>query len=115
MSPSHPSDDLVERAAKAMLNTAGIGELPATVVSNVRRAIAEHETNGLVSRPVSHTRHEDVSWLALAMTLLLIITSGWIIGFRQYLLSEVAGAPVGNQRPKVRILYRRTSRSHETK
>jgi hypothetical protein len=91
MNSNQPSDDLVERAMTAMLNTAGTDELPAAVLSHVRRTIAERQAVGLITRPAAGTRRERVSWLALAMTLLLMVTSAGSVGFHRRLLSEVAG------------------------
>jgi hypothetical protein len=91
MNPNDRGDDLVEQAIQAMLNTAGTDQPPAEVVNQVRRTIAGRQTAGLVNRPASDTHRDRVSWLALAMTLLLMVTTGWIVGFHQRLLSEVAG------------------------
>ena len=91
MNSNHPSDDLVERAITAMLNTTGTDELPATVVSHVRRTLAERQAASLVTRPADGTHRERVSWLALAMTLLLMVTSACSVGFHRRLWSEVAG------------------------
>jgi hypothetical protein len=91
MNPNQSNDDLVERATKAMLNTEGTDSPPAAVVNQVRQTIAERQSTGSVSRPMSGNRYDGVSWLALAMTLLLMVTGGSIIGFHSRLLSEVAG------------------------
>jgi len=91
MNPNHPTDDLVEQAIEALLNTAGSDEPPPMLVSQVRQAIAERQNARLVNRPTSGVPRNRVSWLALAVTLLLMVTSGWIVGFQGHLLSRIAG------------------------
>ena len=93
MNPNESNDDLVERAITAMLKTAGTDSPPATVVNRVRQTIAERQSAGSANRPMSGNRYEGVSWLALAMTLLLMVTCGSLVGFHRRLLSEVAGQP----------------------
>jgi len=100
MNPNQSNDDLVEQAIKAMLNTGGTDSPPVTVVSQVRRTIAERQTADLVNRPMSGTHRDRVSWLALAMTLLLMVASGWIVGFHDRLFSEVAGQQSATNGPR---------------
>jgi hypothetical protein len=90
MNPNKPNDDLVNRAIRAMLNTAGTDEVPAAVVAQVRRTLAERQATGPATRVADSTGRERVSWSTLAVTLLLIVTMGWIVGFHERLTSGVA-------------------------
>jgi hypothetical protein len=91
MNSNDPGDDLVEQAIKALLRTAGPDEPPATVLSRVRRAMADRQAAGLAKCPVSGTPRDRISWLALAATLLLMVASGCFVGFHRRLFSEIAG------------------------
>jgi hypothetical protein len=91
MNSNHPGDDLVARAIKALLGTAGPDEPPAMVLSQVRQTIADRQTPGFAKPPMPGTHRDGVSWLALAVSLLLMLASGWVAGYHGRLFSQIAG------------------------
>jgi hypothetical protein len=94
MNPDHPNDDLVARALEALLATPGPNEPPARTMQQVRREIAARQAMPTAGKAASTRRHDRVSWLALAMTILLLLAAGWTVGFHRALLSRVAGEQV---------------------
>lgn len=91
MNSNDPGDDLVDRAIEALLTTAGPDKPPDIVVSQIRQAIANRQTTSLAKRRVSDTHRDRISWLALTVTLLLMVASGWVVGYHGRLFSEIAG------------------------
>lgn len=94
MNPDHPNDDVVARALDALLGTPGPDDPPADTVRRVRTEIAARQATPTAGRAASTRRHDRVSWLALAMTILLMLAAAWTIGHYRALLSRVAGKQV---------------------
>lgn len=91
MNSNDPDNDLVDRAIESLLTTPGPDKPPDIIVSQIRQAIANRQTTSLAKRRVSDTHHNHISWLALTMTLLLMVASGWVVGYHGHLFSEIAG------------------------
>lgn len=85
------SNDVVDRALRALLDSADADGPPADVVAGVRHTITERRTVRPAMTEIRPSRRDLRSWLSLASMLAVMIAAGWGIGFHRRLLSEVAG------------------------
>jgi hypothetical protein len=89
-----PSDDIVDRALQAMLDTPGLDRPPPGIEARLRRAIAGKSAALRPSEPRRPSRRDHVSWPSVALTLALLVAAGWGAAFHRRLLSDVAGQRV---------------------
>jgi len=94
VNPDHPRNDIVDHALEALLATTGPDEPPAHTVEQVRREITDRQAMPRARSAASARRRDRLSWPALAMTVLLMLGTGWTVAFHDALLSQVAGQQI---------------------
>ena len=77
MNSDHPHDEVVARALDALLATPGPDDPPADTVRRVRAEIAARQATPTAGKAASTRRRDRVSWLALAITILLMLAGAW--------------------------------------
>jgi hypothetical protein len=98
------SDDRLDQALQRLRETVSEDEqLPVDLVTRVRQAIHDRQPETPVSRRAVPPRKQSLrrsDLVSLAMSLSVLIATGWGLAFRRQLLSESAGVqrwPDGTQ------------------